>query len=564
MTDPAATRHGPGRILILVYGVFALAATARAGVQIATQFDEAPIAYLLSAVAAVIYCAATFALAKATKISRRVATVAIIVELVGVVGIGAFSYAVPDDFPDATVWSHFGQGYGFVPLVLPVIGLIWLRRTRYSRLPGNCQASAGDGSGSPASIGDMQISGHPRVEIVVPVKNEENDLGPNIRRLREFLDTAFPFPAEVCIADNGSTDATYEIGALLSAELPGVRIVRLEQSGRGRALKKVWSESTADVLAYMDVDLSTNLNALLPLVAPLFAGHSDVAIGTRLSNGSRVVRRPKREFISRSYNLLLRATLSAHFSDAQCGFKAIRADVAHQLLPLVEDNSWFFDTELLVLAEKAGLRIHEVPVDWVDDLDSRVAIAKTVGEDLRGIARLRRTSAVARSTSSRCGQAFGRPRILDPRTALAARVLRFCAIGVLSTAAYALLYLVLADGHAGPGGERARAAGHSRRQHRPQPADHLRRQRRREPLAAPAPRTRCLRHRMEPDRLVPVAAAHRGVVPHQAVEITVLTLANLAATIVRFSLFQTWVFDDDAPTLPTFEPSAVLENTRSN
>jgi cytochrome bd-type quinol oxidase subunit 2 len=130
MTEAAATRHGPGRILILVYGVFALAATARAGVQIATQFDEAPVAYILSAVAAVIYIAATFALAKATKVSRRVATVAIIVELVGVVGIGAFSYAVPEDFPDATVWSHFGQGYGFVPLVLPVIGLLWLRRTR--------------------------------------------------------------------------------------------------------------------------------------------------------------------------------------------------------------------------------------------------------------------------------------------------------------------------------------------------------------------------------------------------------------------------------------------------
>ncbi|TCO30557.1 hypothetical protein EV652_105559 [Kribbella steppae] len=129
MTDPAATRHGPGRILILVYGVFALSATARAGVQIATQFDEAPIAYVLSAVAAVIYIAATFALARATKLSRRVATVAIAVELVGVIAIGAFSYAVPDDFPDATVWSHFGQGYGFVPLVLPVLGLLWLRRT---------------------------------------------------------------------------------------------------------------------------------------------------------------------------------------------------------------------------------------------------------------------------------------------------------------------------------------------------------------------------------------------------------------------------------------------------
>jgi glycosyltransferase involved in cell wall biosynthesis len=288
----------------------------------------------------------------------------------------------------------------------------------------------------------MQIPGHPRVEIVVPVKNEEHDLGPNIRRLREFLDTAFPFPAEVCIADNGSTDATYEIGTLLAAELPGVRVVRLEQSGRGRALKQVWSASTAEVLAYMDVDLSTNLNALLPLVAPLLAGHSDVAIGTRLAKSSRVVRRPKREFISRSYNLLLRATLNAHFSDAQCGFKAIRADVARELLPLVEDTSWFFDTELLVLAEQAGLRIHEVPVDWVDDLDSRVAIAKTVGEDLRGIARLMRN----RVDLEAVRQKYGRPRILDPRTALAARVLRFCAVGVLSTAAYALLYLVLRQG----------------------------------------------------------------------------------------------------------------------
>jgi hypothetical protein len=130
MTDPAETRHGPGRILILVYGIFALSATGRAGFQIALQFSDAPIAYLLSAVAALIYCAATFALAKATKISRRVATIAIAVELVGVVGIGAFSYAAPEDFPDATVWSHFGQGYGFVPLVLPVLGLLWLRRTR--------------------------------------------------------------------------------------------------------------------------------------------------------------------------------------------------------------------------------------------------------------------------------------------------------------------------------------------------------------------------------------------------------------------------------------------------
>jgi putative flippase GtrA/glycosyltransferase involved in cell wall biosynthesis len=405
----------------------------------------------------------------------------------------------------------------------------------------------------------MQIPGHPRVEIVVPVKNEENDLGPNIRRLREFLDTAFPFPAEVCIADNGSTDATYEIGALLAAELPGVRVVRLEQSGRGRALKQVWSASTAEVLAYMDVDLSTNLNALLPLVAPLLAGHSDVAIGTRLAKSSRVVRRPKREFISRSYNLLLRATLSAHFSDAQCGFKAIRADVAQGLLPLVQDTSWFFDTELLVLAEKAGLRIHEVPVDWVDDLDSRVAIAKTVGEDLRGIARLMRS----RVDLEPIRQQYGRPRILDPRTAMAARVLRFCAVGVLSTAAYALLYLVLRQGMPA------------------QVANLL-------ALLITAVGNTTLNRRITFGvRGVEGRWRHqlRGLVtfgigwsltaaslwllhtavsaPHQAVEITVLTIANLAATVVRFSLFQTWVFDDDAPTLPTFEPP-VLENTRSN
>jgi putative flippase GtrA len=406
----------------------------------------------------------------------------------------------------------------------------------------------------------MQIPGHPRVEIVVPVKNEENDLGPNIRRLREFLDTAFPFSAEVCIADNGSTDATYEIATLLAAELPGVRVVRLEQSGRGRALKQVWSASTAEVLAYMDVDLSTNLNALLPLVAPLLAGHSDVAIGTRLAKSSRVVRRPKREFISRTYNLLLRATLSAHFSDAQCGFKAIRADVARELLPLVEDTSWFFDTELLVLAEQAGLRIHEVPVDWVDDLDSRVAIAKTVGEDLRGIARLMRS----RADLEPIRQKYGRPRILDPRTAMAARVLRFCAVGVLSTAAYALLYLVLRQGMPA------------------QVANLL-------ALLITAVGNTALNRRITFGvRGVEGRWRHhlRGLVtfgigwsltaaslwllhtavtaPHQAVEITVLTVANLAATIVRFSLFQAWVFDDDAPTIPTFEPPAVLENTRSN
>src|SRR5439155_2393895 len=158
----------------------------------------------------------------------------------------------------------------------------------------------------------------------------------------------------------------------LAAALPEVVSLRLAGKGRGRALRLAWSASPAPVLAYLDVDLSTDLAALLPLVAPLISGHSDLAIGSRLSRGSRVVRGPKREILSRGYNLLLRGTLAARFSDAQCGFKAIRGDVARRLLPLVEDTGWFFDTELLVLAQRAGLRIHEVPVDWVDDPDSRV------------------------------------------------------------------------------------------------------------------------------------------------------------------------------------------------
>ncbi|WP_328330509.1 bifunctional glycosyltransferase family 2/GtrA family protein [Kribbella sp. NBC_00382] len=410
----------------------------------------------------------------------------------------------------------------------------------------------------------MQTSGHPRVEIVVPVRNEEYDLGPNIRRLRAFLDSAFPFPAEVCIADNGSTDATWEIGALLASELPGVRIVRIEQPGRGRALKQVWSSGQAEVLAYMDVDLSTNLNALLPLVAPLLAGHSDVAIGSRLARGSRVVRRPKREAISRGYNLLLRATLGARFSDAQCGFKAIRRDVAVELLPLVEDTSWFFDTELLVLAERAGLRIHEVPVDWVDDLDSRVAIAKTVVEDLRGIARLSKNLGRGRIPLEPVRQAFGRPSIADPRTALAARVLRFAGVGVVSTLAYILLYLALR--HAMPAQVAnvlallITAVGNTALN-------------RRVTFGVRGVENRT-KHQLRGLVTFGIGWAltasalwllHAAVaVPAHSVEITVLTVANLAATVVRFSLFQAWVFDDEAPTFPTLEPTAVLDSTRSN
>jgi hypothetical protein len=211
-----------------------------------------------------------------------------------------------------------------------------------------------------------------------------------VRRLHAYLSRSFPYPFRIAVAENASTDATFAVATALSRELPEVRAVHLDERGRGRALSAVWSASDAPVLAYLDVDLSTDLAALLPLVAPLISGHSDLAIGTRLSRGSRVVRGPKREIISRCYNLLLRGTLSVRASDAQCGFKAIRREVAARLLPLVEDTGWFFDTELLVLAERAGLRIHEVPVDWVDDPDSRVDVLATALVDLKGIWRLGR------------------------------------------------------------------------------------------------------------------------------------------------------------------------------
>jgi len=288
----------------------------------------------------------------------------------------------------------------------------------------------------------------PAVDVVVPVHDEEVDLGPSVRRLHAYLRSSFPFSFRITIADNASTDGTPAVAAEVAAELDAVRVVRLEEKGRGRALKAVWSTSDATVLAYMDVDLSTDLNALLPLVAPLLTGHSDLAIGSRLSRSARVVRGPKREILSRGYNAILRTTLAARFSDAQCGFKAVRADRAHALLPLVEDTGWFFDTELLVLAERAGLRIHEVPVDWVDDPDSRVDIVSTAVADLRGIARLARgladgTVPVAQLRRDLAASRASAGSVSLPPPTFAAQVLRFGAVGVASTLAYAVIYLLL-------------------------------------------------------------------------------------------------------------------------
>ena len=229
----------------------------------------------------------------------------------------------------------------------------------------------------------------------------------------------------------------------LAEELPDVDVIHLDEKGRGGALYTAWMASQADVVAYMDVDLSTDLSALMPLVAPLISGHSDVAIGSRLAASSRVVRGPKREFVSRSYNLILRGVLGARFSDAQCGFKAVRADVARQLLPHVADTGWFFDTELLVIAERAGLRIHEVPVDWVDDPDSRVDIVRTAINDLKGCWRVGRALASGALPVRELQRSLGRePLVPGVPHGMVGQMVRFGIVGVASTVAFALLYLL--------------------------------------------------------------------------------------------------------------------------
>ncbi|MEU4318766.1 glycosyltransferase [Nocardia fluminea] len=290
----------------------------------------------------------------------------------------------------------------------------------------------------------MQSSRAPVLDVVIPVYNEEVDLGLCVRRLHAYLRAGFPFTARITIADNASTDATLAVAELLAAELDGVEVMHLDAKGRGRALRTAWEASDAAVVAYMDVDLSTDLDALLPLIAPLVSGHSDLAIGTRLDASARVVRGPKREIISRCYNLLLKTTLRARFSDAQCGFKAVRAEVARELLPLVRDGEWFFDTELLVLAERAGLRIHEVPVDWIDDPDSRVDIVDTARKDLRGIWRLTRALTTGALPLDELRAAVGRePLVAGVPLGMVGQLVRFAIVGVTSTLAYIALYLLL-------------------------------------------------------------------------------------------------------------------------
>lgn len=278
----------------------------------------------------------------------------------------------------------------------------------------------------------------PVVEVVVPVYNEAHVLEHSIERLHAYLAAQVPFTWRITIVDNASTDTTWSHATRLARELEHVTARRLERKGRGFALRSAWATSDAAVVAYMDVDLSTDLDAFLPLVAPLVSGHSDVAIGSRLAPGSSVARAPKREVLSRVYNLILRTALATRVRDAQCGFKAVRADVARRLLPAVQDDGWFFDTELLLLAERNGLRIHEVPVDWVDDPDSRVRVVRTALDDLVGTVRMVRTFATGRGRLELGASA--RPPLADD---FGRRLVSFAAIGATSTVVSLVLFLLL-------------------------------------------------------------------------------------------------------------------------
>ncbi|WP_030491011.1 bifunctional glycosyltransferase family 2/GtrA family protein [Micromonospora chokoriensis] len=395
------------------------------------------------------------------------------------------------------------------------------------------------------------------LDVVIPVYNEETDLGPCVRRLHAHLSAHFPYPFQITIADNASVDDTLKVADGLAGELPGVEVLHLDAKGRGRALSAAWSASSAPVLAYMDVDLSTDLAALLPLVAPLISGHSDLAIGTRLARTSRVVRGAKREVISRAYNLLLRGALAARFSDAQCGFKAIRADVAAELLPLVRDTGWFFDTELLVLAQRAGLRIHEVPVDWVDDPDSRVDIVATALADLRGVGRLGRALLTGALPLAELRAQLGRAPLSGPRAqpaetpltgpgaqagqvpvGLPRQLVRFAAVGVASTLAYLLLFVatrgllgaqpanllaLLVTAVANTAANRRLTFGISGRRHA---ARHHA-----QGLLAFA-----LGLALTSGALATLHAV--AAVPARPVELAVLVAANLAATVLRFVLLR--------------------------
>ena len=247
-------------------------------------------------------------------------------------------------------------------------------------------------SAAPAVDGQTLRPLNPRtltVDIVLPVFNEAHMFEQSVTKLHKYLASNLPYKWRIVIADNGSTDGTAAIARRLAERYPEIRLLQLPEKGRGRALKQAWVSSKADILAYMDIDLSTNLDSFEPMITSLITGDAGLVTGSRLMKQSRTTRGFKREFISRCYNRIIRTTMKTKFVDAQCGFKALRRDVAQKLLPHIKDTAWFFDTELLIKAEYNGYKIHEEPVEWIEDTDSRVDVVKTATEDIKGLSRVR-------------------------------------------------------------------------------------------------------------------------------------------------------------------------------
>jgi len=240
----------------------------------------------------------------------------------------------------------------------------------------------------------------PQLDIIIPVYNEAHVLAASVEKLRSFLhETKFPYTWSIVVADNASTDATLQVAHQLEDKHGDVAVVYLPQKGRGRALKKALLESEADAMSYMDVDLSTDLSCFLPLADAVLKDGYDIATGSRMTRGSQITRSLRRETTSRGFIALIKLLFFSKLSDTQCGFKAITRQAARELLPLVENDEWFFDTELLLLAEKGGYRIKDIPVIWVEDPDSSVNVLKTAMEDLQGLARMRFRKIPRRPTS---------------------------------------------------------------------------------------------------------------------------------------------------------------------
>ena len=228
------------------------------------------------------------------------------------------------------------------------------------------------------------------VDVVIPVLNEAHVLKKSVETLVGFLQASLQYRWRIVIVDNGSTDGTQNVAKELAAAYPEVKVLRLLQKGRGRALRHAWLRSNADIVCYMDVDLSTKLRHVPELLDSIAEEGWDVATGSRLMRESRTKRSLTREIISRIYNILVKAVLFTRFSDAQCGFKALSRKAVEEIVPQIKDQAWFFDTEMLVLAEKQGYRIKDLPVEWIEDDDSRVKIVQTGWEDIKGVFRLRR------------------------------------------------------------------------------------------------------------------------------------------------------------------------------